>query len=352
MSKYLSIATAKLRPDQNNDIFNLRFPRVDYIELQDKLNARTLDYSAYDRSPVERIVRKAETQLRSDFYLGMLSWWVSRKHSVAFTWSERAGIPFSFFQRAFPSKCHFINMFQCWSGRQELVITKMGLLTAMDAIIVHCKSMKENLVRLGAAESKVHKIHYSIDQLFFSPLPDIEPQKDLIVSIGEARSRNYPALFAAVADLPIKIHLPAYGHWYARAKRKTVKAVPPANVSLTRHLSPLELKEFYARALFAVIPVRNLVYSAGATATLEANCMARPVIAFHAPGISDYIIDGETGILVEPDDVNALREAIRSLLANPAKAKRMGENARQRIVDEFNFETYVNGIINVLMKYG
>jgi len=63
---------------------------------------------------------------------------------------------------------------------------------------------------------------------------------------------------------------------------------------------------------FVVIPIRGLVYSAGATVAMEASAMARAVVAFRSRGISEYVIDGETGILVEPGNVNALRSAIQT----------------------------------------
>lgn len=77
--------------------------------------------------------------------------------------------------------------------------------------------------------------------------------------------------------------------------------------------------------------------------------MARAVVAFRSRGITDYVIDGETGILVEPGNASAMREAIQYLLANPQEAKRMGENARQRIVETLNLETYVSHIADVLV---
>ena len=78
--------------------------------------------------------------------------------------------------------------------------------------------------------------------------------------------------------------------------------------------------------------------------------MARAVIAFSSKGISDYIINGETGILVEPGNIRAMREAIQFLLANPKEAERLGANARQRILEELNLETYVKNIADVLMR--
>lgn len=350
MTNILSIATAGVYAEQLADVNHVRFPRVDYIELQRLLNVETIDYSAYDRNFIGQILRRLERELRSDIYMASLSWWKSRQHPVLFAWSERAGIPLAAFTRLARSDYRFVTMFTCWSERQERAITKLGLFSAMDEIIVHCTSMKENLVRLGAQEDRVKLVHYSIDQTFFSPPADVEQQKNMIMSIGEPRSRHYSLLFKAVEGLPVTLKVAGYGHWYAREKHGSLRVPMPENVSMTPHLSPRELKILYASSQFVVLPIRDLVYSAGATATLEAGSMARAVVAFRSKGITDYVIDGETGILVEPGDAQALREAIQYLLANPAEAKRLGNNARQRILEELSLETYVSRIAELLSE--
>jgi glycosyltransferase involved in cell wall biosynthesis len=350
MKKILSVATAAVHAEQLIDVDHLRFPRVDYIELGRLLDTETLDYSAYNGKYVGRFFRQLETQLRSDIYLATLSWWRSLRRPLIFAWSERAGIPLAAYKRLTRSKGRFVSMFQCWSAKQELAITTFGLLDSMDAIIVHCRSMQDNIVRLGAPRERVRLIHYSIDQNFFSPRPDSEPHRDVIMSLGEQRSRDYTSLFEAVKGLPLTLDVAGFGHWYAREKRSPMVASVPENVFMLNHLPQRELRDRYARSRFVVIPVYDLVYSAGATASMEAASMGRAVIAFRSRGITDYIIDGETGILVEPGNVQAMREAIQSLMANPKEAKRLGENGRQRILDELNLETYVGNIADVLTQ--
>ncbi len=350
MKKLLSVATAAIHPEQLSDNQHLRFPRVDYIELQRLLDAETLDYSAYNKNYTGKYFRWLETQLRSDLYLATISWWKSRGHSLVFAWSERAGIPLAGFKRLIRSNNRFVSMFQCWSKRQELVITKLDLFQSMDVIIVHCVSMQENLVRLGAPRERVKLIHYSIDQDFFAPRTDVEQRRNVVMSIGEPRSRDYASLFEAVKGLPLTLEVAGFGHWYAREKKSPMAASIPENVTMLSHLPQLDLRNQYASSQFVVIPMHDLVYSAGATASMEAGSMARAVVAFHSCGISDYIIDGETGILVEPGNVQAMRDTIQFLLANPKEAKRLGDNARQRILEELNLETYVKNIAEVLMQ--
>ena len=50
------------------------------------------------------------------------------------------------------------------------------------------------------------------------------------------------------------------------------------------------------------------------------------------------MVDESTGLLVEPDDVPALVEAIRVLLEDPVSRRRMGQLARKRVIQGFTIE--------------
>jgi glycosyltransferase involved in cell wall biosynthesis len=322
------------------------------MELGRLLDIDVLDYAAYDSSFVGAGLRYAETQLRSDLYLALLGFLASRRYRMVFTMSERAGIPFASLYRFSSRRQRFVNMFQSWSGRQEKTIRRFGLLRNMDSIIVHCRSMKEQMEQLGAPSDKIHLVNYSVDQKFFVPSNHIDPEPGLFVSIGEVRTRNYELLFRAIDGLAGKAVVIASGSWYAREKnRHLTTSLVPANVEMWERLPPTQLRDLYARAQFVVIPVYDSVASAGATVSLEAACMGRAVVAPRSRGLTDYIIDGETGILVEPGDAEAMRDAISSLLANPREAQRLGDNARQRVEEELNLDRYVERLASVLNNH-
>lgn len=63
-------------------------------------------------------------------------------------------------------------------------------------------------------------------------------------------------------------------------------------------------------------------------ALVEAAASARPVVATDVPGCRDAVIDGETGFLVPARDPAALAGAIRTLLDEPERRRRMGRAAR------------------------
>ncbi len=55
-----------------------------------------------------------------------------------------------------------------------------------------------------------------------------------------------------------------------------------------------------------------------------------PVLATRVGGFPGMVNDGETGLLVPPDDPNALAEALATLLADPLKAQAFGQAGYER----------------------
>jgi glycosyltransferase involved in cell wall biosynthesis len=69
---------------------------------------------------------------------------------------------------------------------------------------------------------------------------------------------------------------------------------------------------------------------------IEAMMMALPVVATNIRGSREEVLDGETGLLVPVRDVNALADALRSLVDDPAARRRMGRAGRERALAHFD----------------
>ena len=70
---------------------------------------------------------------------------------------------------------------------------------------------------------------------------------------------------------------------------------------------------------------------------LEAMCYELVVVATKVPGIEELVVDGKTGFLCQPADVDSLAQALRKALETPRKLRRsMGKSARARIEAEFS----------------
>lgn len=69
---------------------------------------------------------------------------------------------------------------------------------------------------------------------------------------------------------------------------------------------------------------------------MEAMAIGTPVVAFNIPGIDELLIDGETGLLADFNDVQGLKRCWGNLLSNRALALRIKKNARQHILEKFS----------------
>src|SRR6185312_9533424 len=68
----------------------------------------------------------------------------------------------------------------------------------------------------------------------------------------------------------------------------------------------------------------------------------KPVVATAAPGTTEVVVDGETGLLVPIGDQIQLARAIRDLARDPAQARRLGEAGRVRVEAQFTAAAMVD----------
>lgn len=60
-----------------------------------------------------------------------------------------------------------------------------------------------------------------------------------------------------------------------------------------------------------------------------------PVVASRVGQAQEYIVDGTTGVLVPPDNGGAMAQAVLALLADPARARAIGQAAQQSVIDQY-----------------
>jgi glycosyltransferase involved in cell wall biosynthesis len=74
-------------------------------------------------------------------------------------------------------------------------------------------------------------------------------------------------------------------------------------------------------------------------AVLEAMASGTPVVCSRTGALAEVVRDGETGFLVDPGDVDALRDRLALLLGDGQRAASMGSNARDAVLAEFTWES-------------
>ena len=86
-----------------------------------------------------------------------------------------------------------------------------------------------------------------------------------------------------------------------------------------------------------IMPSRNIDgdFEGFGIVYLEANLNGKPVIAGRSGGVSDAVINKETGLLIDPENIEEIASAIKSLVNNPEERLRLGKNGRQRAISSF-----------------
>ena len=91
-----------------------------------------------------------------------------------------------------------------------------------------------------------------------------------------------------------------------------------------------------------VAPFRNTDGVADQPLTiLEAMACGKPIVATNVGGISEIVKPGVNGLLVEPDNVHELKNALLYLLENKKEANRMGNNAAKYVAENCSVEVVV-----------
>jgi len=92
----------------------------------------------------------------------------------------------------------------------------------------------------------------------------------------------------------------------------------------------------YRQANLYVAPSRN---EGMPNVVLEAMASGLPVVASEVAGNGELVTPGFNGLLVPPEDAEALQAALRSLLSEPEKMQKMGAASRQRVVESYTWDS-------------
>jgi glycosyltransferase involved in cell wall biosynthesis len=84
--------------------------------------------------------------------------------------------------------------------------------------------------------------------------------------------------------------------------------------------------------------------------TIESLLMARPTVATRVGGMPESVVDGETGVLVEPGDPADLARGICELLRDPERAAGLGRAGRELMLSRFTLTTTVPGLAAIYRR--
>ncbi len=178
-------------------------------------------------------------------------------------------------------------------------------------------------------------VHVTAIGPILAPLPDDPRDAATILFVGrKERYKGYHALRAAAEIVWRERPDARFVAIGQRGSLARAAARPDERWSEQGVVSEAEKARAYARATVFAMPSRHETF--GHT-YLEAWCAGLPVVAGDIPPLREVVRDGVDGLLV-PQDAPAIAGAILSLLADPARARAMGEAGRRRVAQRWNWE--------------
>jgi len=196
----------------------------------------------------------------------------------------------------------------------------------------------------GVPASRLHHIPLGVDTDFFRFRPPaVEP--GLVVSAGNDRHRDHALLVRAIRQ--VRQRVPRARVEIATQRRVDVA---PAVGRLWQRLHEGQVADLYARASIVALATTPNIHASGLTVTLEAMASGRPVVVPNNPGLAEYVVPEETGLLYPVGDETAFTRGIERLLRDEAAAAAMGQAGRRRVEEHFTTELQAARLADIMER--
>jgi glycosyltransferase involved in cell wall biosynthesis len=347
----LIIATSAKPKNADEEIRTGLRPRLEYVELGKYIQSPYIDYNPRSLR-YHPLIRRMEERLRLDiFWAQLIAHRINNEgYDVVFSMSERIGIPLAHIIHQ--KVKHFVVMHHPMSPNKLRLIKALKTQNNWTKLLPLSRAETNGLqMHLHLPVDRVETLHYAIDTEYYSNGIEhtTNNDTDFILSLGLS-NRDYPTLLKAMAALPF-VHGEISGtSAWVRHDAGFEEEPIPNNVRIVNYDHPSVIRDAYARSRFVVIPLHagTTQWSAGSASVLQPQAMGKPVIATHIPGLTDYVLDGETGFLVDGDDPKSMADAIEYLWKNPEKAKEMGRCAQEWVRKYYSYDAWIGSVCSLL----
>ena len=207
------------------------------------------------------------------------------------------------------------------------------VLGAYQHIITVSPSVRQAVERrIGKSDVHIDCVVNGVDARYFQTTP-LEDSFILYLGRLDIHTKGIDLLLEAFArlapDYP-EIKLKLVGRGDAAQLERVGRLIEACDVrdrvEAVGAVSEAEKTELLSRALFSCVPSR---YEGWGMTAVEAAASAKAVVGTRIDGLRDAIVDGETGLLVEPQSPEAIEAGMRRLLDDDALRLRLGTKGRE-----------------------
>lgn len=208
-------------------------------------------------------------------------------------------------------------------------------------IVANCRAAAHQLETERVPSRKIRVIYNGVDRQRAAPVARCAPLRRLVTVANLRPEKGHDVLLGAATDVldffpDATLELVGDGSQRARLEAAAAALGIGNSIAFSGHCDDVTAR-LDAADIF-VLPSRSEAFP---NALLEAMTAGLPIVASRVGGVLEVVRDGETGLLVPPDDPGALGAAIRRLIADPALAGRLGAAARADVTARYSFNRMV-----------
>lgn len=265
--------------------------------------------------------------------------------------------------------CTYSLEIETWLAYPRTHAHLLNVLRNAGRVVVINEEVKQRLLAHNVPDARIAKIYPGVREDWFSPPSELEAFRARLGLNGKrvitAVTRLVPRkgvrvlldAFAEVhRDIPAA-HLLIVGDGPERAnlKQQAARGGLTSAVTFLGNVSDDDVRRAVAVGdVFVLTPLDlpedregfGIVY-------LEAAALGKPAVASRTGGIPEAVLDGETGLLVEPSNVQDTAQALKTLLTNDELRIRLGTQARARAHAEFHWKgraLLFQGMVHALLS--
>jgi len=285
---------------------------------------------------------------------GEIAWLVSRfinVKTVITVHGYEVAYPFNTFRQKLKYKLNYIRTY---------------IYNNSDMVFTISRFTKDMLVKSGVKHSKIFIFNNGVDLNEWNKRdPDREKGiekchnlkgKRVIITVsnlGERKGHDMvlKALPEVIKVIPNLIYLIGGTGPTRKPLESLVKSLNLKDlVKFLGYIPKEDLPSYYHLSDLFIMPNREVGSSVEGFGIvfIEANACKKPVIAGRSGGALDAVVDGKTGLLVNPEDRIDIAKALIKLLSNEKLAKQMGEAGYNRVKKELTWDRIVLKMADVL----
>ena len=201
--------------------------------------------------------------------------------------------------------------------------------------------------QMGVALERLTVVPVGVDHEVFRPYDDVVKKKGrlMVTSSSDVPMKGLVPLLEAIAKLRVEREIDLIVIGKPQPKGRVARALDRLGLSdivtTISGVSDEELARLYGEAEVAIVPS---LYEGFSLPAIEAMSCGVPVVATTGGALPEVVgVSGETGLLVEPNNPEALVEAIGRLLDDAELRERLGAAGRERVIERFTWQVTARG---------